>query len=86
MSPVPLLKVSETARVHVPLTLSETCTWPAALYSPNQPTSRSPAFTGWDRVSVSELARDPGEVAIPWTKVGDLAGVVTWTGLDWGDC
>ena len=58
----------------------------AALYWPNQPTSRSPAFTGLDRVSVSELARDPGEVAIPWTKVGEFADVVTWAGFDWAEC
>ena len=82
MSPVPPLKVSDAERVQVPLTLLETCTWPAVLYSPNQPASRSPALTGWDRVSVSELALDPGESAIPCTKLGELAGVLTRTGLD----
>jgi hypothetical protein len=35
------------ARVHAPLTLSDTCTSPEAAYWANQPTSRSPAFTGW---------------------------------------
>jgi hypothetical protein len=35
---------------------------------------------------VSELARDPGEVAIPWTKVGEFADVVTWAGFDWAEC
>src|SRR5450631_4111710 len=78
MSPFPLLKVSEAERVHDPFTLSETCTCPDAANWPNQPTSRSPAFTGLDRVSVSEVGCDPGESAIPCTNAGELAGVWTW--------
>jgi hypothetical protein len=43
------------ARVQVPLTLSDTCTSPEAPYWANQPTSRSPAPTGWDSVTVVEV-------------------------------
>ena len=48
------------ARVHAPLTLSDTCTWPEAPYWENQPTSRSPAFTGWVSETVVDVS---GEVA-----------------------
>src|SRR6266699_4827018 len=47
MSPlVPLNCSLPAARVHAPLTLSDTWTLPATAYWANQPTSRSPAFTG----------------------------------------
>src|SRR2546427_446585 len=73
MSPLPFWNVSDAERVHAPFTLSETCTWPVASNWPNQPTSRSPAPTGLDKVSWSELALDPGEAAIPCTKGGKVA-------------
>jgi hypothetical protein len=41
--------VEPGARVQAPLTLSLICTWPLALYWANQPTSRSPAATGWPK-------------------------------------
>src|SRR6266705_6189074 len=88
MSPVPLKVVeserahgpligSETDCVQGPLMLSETCTWPGALYCPNHPISRSPARTGLLRVYVYEARRSAGEAAAPWTNSGDRAGVVT---------
>src|SRR6266576_3098552 len=71
MSPVPLNVVeserahgpligSETDCVQGPLMLSETCTWPGALYWPNHPISRSPARTGLLRVYVYEARRSAG--------------------------
>src|ERR1700743_536948 len=49
MSPWPLLNCSDDgARVQAPLTLSDTCTLPVTAYWANQPTSRSPADTGFE--------------------------------------
>src|SRR5438094_8941346 len=87
MSPVPLNVVeserahgpligSETDCVQGPLMLSETCTWPGALYWPNHPTSRSPTRTGSLRVYVYDARRSAGEAAVPWTKSGEAAGVL----------
>src|SRR2546422_2580348 len=76
MSPVPP-HVVETERVQAPLTLSETCTWPGALYWPNHPTSRSPARTGSLRVNVYDARRSAGEAPAPWTNSGEAAGVMT---------
>src|SRR2546426_9810725 len=76
MSPDPP-HVVETERVQGPLTLSETCTWPATAYWPNHPTSRSPARTGSLRVSVYDVWGLGGETATPWTNSGDWAGAVT---------
>src|SRR5438128_5436275 len=71
MSPVSSRKVSdEAARVQVPFTLSDTRTWPGALYWPNHPTSRSPWATRPVSVTVTDETRDPLENAAPWTKVG----------------
>ena len=81
MSPVPLHVVA-TERVHGPLTLSETCTWPDAPNWLNHPTSRSPAETGWVRVRVYDVEGEGGEAAAPWTNSGDTAGVVTARGAD----
>src|SRR5207245_9882006 len=92
MSPVPLNVVeseraqgpvigSETNCVQGPLMLSETCTWPGALYWPNHPTSRSPARTGSLRVNVYDARRSAGEAAAPWPNSGEAAGVMTvWDG------
>src|SRR5712691_2497004 len=85
MSPVPF-HVVETERVHRPLTLSETCTWPDALYWLNHPTSRSPAATGWLSVRAYDLKRLPGDAATPWTNSGDWAGAVTTRGADCAEC
>src|SRR5207247_8648171 len=87
MSPVPLNVVeseraqgpvigSEINCVQGPLMLSETCTWPGALYSPNHPTSRSPARTGSLRVNVYDARRSGGEAAAPWTNWDNCAGVM----------
>src|SRR5438445_677868 len=77
MSPVPLKVVeserahgpligSETDCVQGPLMLSETCTWPGALYWPNHPISRSPARTGLLRVYVYEAGPSAApRVAVP---------------------
>ena len=81
MSPAPPHVVA-TERVHEPLTLSETRTWPEALYWLNHPTSRSPARTGCLRVRVYDEERLAGEAATPWTNSGDWAGVVTVRGAD----
>src|SRR5947207_4000932 len=81
MSPVPP-HVVETERVQEPLTLSETRTWPDALYWPNHPTRRSPARTGSLSVSFNDVRRVPGEAPTPWTNSGDTAGVVTVRGSD----
>src|SRR5439155_26516432 len=70
MSPVSSSNlIARGARFQVPFTLSDTKTCPGALYSANQPTSRSPRATG--RLSVTVVA-DVGAVenAVPWTKVG----------------
>src|SRR2546428_12905699 len=85
MSPVPLKVVeserahgpligSETDCVQGPLMLSETCTWPGALYWPNHPISRSPARTGLLRAYVYEARRSGGEAAAPWTASGASGG------------
>src|SRR2546430_11778231 len=74
MSPVPP-HVVETERVQGPLTLSETCTWPDALYWPNHPTRRSPARTGLLSVSLDDVRREAGEAPTPWSNSGDTAGV-----------
>src|SRR5439155_1325226 len=68
---------SETDCVQGPLMLSETCTWPGALYWPNHPTSRSPTRTGSLRVYVYDARRSAGEAAVPWTNSGEAAGVLT---------
>src|SRR5437870_12997413 len=81
MSPAPP-HVVETERVQAPLTLSETRTWPDALYWPNHPTSRSPARTGSLRVRVYDGRRLAGEAATPWTNSGDTTGVVTVKGAE----
>src|ERR1035441_4822617 len=73
MSPVSLWNVSESgARVHAPLTLSDTVTSPATLNWANQPTSRSPACTGRDRVKVWDVALVPDANAAPCWKAGVL--------------
>src|SRR2546430_1492008 len=56
MSPAPP-NVVETERVHGPLTLSRTCTWPGALNWPNHPTRRSPGKTGSVRPGGSAAIR-----------------------------
>src|SRR5207247_587747 len=66
---------SETDCVQGPLMLSETCTWPGALYWPNHPISRSPARTGLLRVYVYEARRSAGGAAAPWTNSGERGGV-----------
>src|SRR5207245_10674222 len=81
MSPVPP-HVVETERVQVPLTLSETRSWPDALYWPNHPTRRPPARTGALRVSLYDVRREPGEAATPCTNSGDTAGVATAQAAD----
>src|SRR5207247_3749977 len=81
MSPVPP-HVVETERVHGPLTLSETRTWPGTSNWLNHPTSRSPAATGSARVRLYDERRPAGEAATPWTNSGDTAGVVTVRGAD----
>src|SRR2546427_11698295 len=73
MSPVSSWKASDRgARVQAPFTLSDTSTWPGALYWANHPTSRSPWATGLLSVTVIVGTRDPTEKAAPWTKVGEL--------------
>jgi hypothetical protein len=67
MSPLPLENVVDAlARVHVPLTVSETSTWPAESYWPNQPASRWPAWTGPDSVIVVVVTRVPVDAAQAW--------------------
>src|SRR6266480_3614475 len=83
MSPVPP-HVVETERVHGPLTLSETRTWPGTSNWLNHPTSRSPAATGSARVRLYDERRPAGEAATPWTNSGDTAGVVTVRGAEGG--
>src|ERR1043166_5362264 len=70
MSPVSSSNfIARGARFQVPFTLSDTWTCPGALYSANQPTSRSPRATG--RLSVTVVAEVGAvENAVPWTKVG----------------
>src|SRR5690349_16098386 len=88
MSPVSFWNaVAPGARVHAPLTSSETWTCPVELYSANQPTSRSPAFTAPERVVAVEVTRVAPENAAPWINVGDVlaAGVVTLSGADCGE-
>src|SRR6202035_4051466 len=84
MSPLPLPNVVEAVlRVHAPLTLSDTETCPDELYSPNQPTSRSPACTGADRVTVVLVPTVAVDTEAPWTAVtAPGAGVVACTGED----
>src|SRR5947199_10176541 len=93
MSPVPLNVVEpervhgpligiETACVQGPLMLSETCTWPGALYWLNHPTSRSPPKTGSFRVNVYDGRRSGGEAAAPWTYSGEAAGVLAPRGAE----
>ena len=84
MSPPPLPNVVEAVlRVQAPLTLSETFTCPDELYSPNQPTSRSPACTGADRVIVVLVTCEAVDTAPPCTAaVPPGAGVVACTGAD----
>src|SRR5580692_9029302 len=73
MSPVSLWNVSEPgARVQAPLTLSETVTLPATLNCANQPTSRSPACTGRERVKVWDVDLVPEVNAAPCWKVALL--------------
>src|SRR5580704_3433705 len=71
MSPVSLWKVNESgARVHAPLTLSDTLTRPGTLNCANQPTSRSPAWTLRERVRVALVDWVPDENAAPcWNVV-----------------
>src|SRR2546426_4138243 len=97
MSPVPL-NVVEAERVHGPLIgsdtdcvqgplmLSETCTWPVALYWPNHPTSRSPGKTGLLRVKLYDARRSAGEAAAPWTNSGELAAVLTMRDPERAEC
>src|SRR5437016_3999270 len=73
---------SETTCVQGPLMLSETCTWPGALYWPNHPTSRSLPKTGSLRVKVYDARRSAGEAAAPWTNSGETAGVLTVRGAE----
>src|SRR6266446_6473787 len=70
MSPVSSSNfIARGARIQAPFTLSDTWTCPGALYSANQPTSRSPRATG--RLSVTVVAEVGAvENAVPWTKVG----------------
>src|SRR5579875_926216 len=84
MSPLPPPKVVDAVdRVHAPFTLSETFTCPDELYWPNQPTSRSPACTGADRVIVVLVTCEAVDAAPPCTAaVPPGAGVVAWTGDD----
>src|ERR1700722_8372035 len=85
MSPPAPNVVEAVPRVHAPLTLSETFTCPAELYSPNQPTSRSPACTGADRVIVVLVTFEAVDTAPPCTApVAPGAGVVAGTAGD--DC
>ena len=67
--------VDALARVHVPLTLSETWTWPLELYWPNYPTSRSPAPTALLNWRVVLVTWVPVLVDAPWTHVA-FDGVV----------
>src|SRR5579863_5878460 len=84
MSPPPLLNVVEAVlRIHAPLTLSDTLTCPDELYCPNQPTSKSPACTGEDRVTVVLVSCEAVDTEPPCTAVVPLgAGVVACTGED----
>jgi hypothetical protein len=89
MSPPPCEKVVDAlARVQAPLTLSDTCTCPAAPYWPNQPVRRAPAPTGLASWMVTLDTWLPVDTAPPCTQVGAdgaEAGVVTCTAVDWGE-
>src|SRR5580704_9198951 len=84
MSPLPPPNVVEPpVRVQAPLTLSETVTCPDELNCPNQPTSRSPACTGEDRVIVVLVTWEAVDTAPPCTAaVPPGAGVVACTADD----
>src|SRR6516164_3826317 len=87
MSPVSFWKATAAgARIQGPLTLSETCTWPAALYWANHPTSRLPWATGPDRVRVVDATLVLVVPEVPCTKAGEAPGAVTWRpaeGAEW---
>src|SRR6185437_12553420 len=83
MSPPPLEKVVDVLRVHAPLTLSETRTCPVESNCPNQPTSRSPAFTAPVSgivVCVVVVAVVIAPLCTAW--IPDGLGVVTDIGAD----
>src|ERR1700733_2794946 len=83
MSPPAPNVVEALLRVQAPLTLSETFTCPDALYSPNQPTSRSPACAGADSVIVVLVTWGAVDAEPPCTAVTPPgAGVVACTGVD----
>src|SRR3984957_8380752 len=89
MSPAPLENfVDAEARVHTPLTLSDTWTCPAESYWPAQPTSRSPAATGLASWNVALATFEPVPKVPPCTHFalgGGPAGVVTASGDDWAE-
>ena len=81
MSPVePFQVVDAGERVHAPLTLSDTVTWPAESYSPNQPTRRSPCPTAPNEI-VRLATREPVVTALPCTNL-IWAGTCTGTAAD----
>src|SRR5262245_37568206 len=74
MSPPSFSKCSDPgARVHAPLTLSDTWTCPGTSYCENHPTSRSPPAPGRVSVRVLVRTRAPVAKAAPGTKVGVVA-------------
>ena len=80
--------VDALAHVHVPLTLSETCTWPLELYWPNHPTRRSPAPTAllnWRVVLVTWVPVLTDEPCTHVTFAAAAAGVVTGSTVDWAE-
>src|ERR1700680_5287572 len=79
---LPRQVVEAAARVQARFTLSDTVTWPAESYCPNQPTSRSPLATAASAIDVL-VTRLPVVTPPLCTNFGtaEAVGVVTLIGV-----